>query len=167
MTIQRAIGLRSFLVVTVVLLAGLALPRASPPTPPPAPPTVHPVWHSSQAQRTRWGDDECDDCGSWLMDERLQHEKLLRDQGMLTKGDIVWGMAKIKPRVAACFDRFQVPGLANVGVTIEPDGHVEHASVSGSFHHTATGACVEEAVEDARFPPSKTATSINYPFMLR
>lgn len=76
-------------------------------------------------------------------------------------------MSKIKGKVAACYDLFKVPGLANVSVTIGGNGHVSNASVQGSFAGTPTGSCVEKAVKSASFPKAKNSQTIQYPFMLR
>ena len=86
----------------------------------------------------------------------------------LDKGQIVGGMGKVKGRVAACYEQFKVPGLANVAVTIGKSGKVQNAAVSGAFAGTPTGECVSKAVRSASFPPFKgAAQTINYPFMLR
>jgi len=86
----------------------------------------------------------------------------------LDKGAIVGGMSKVKGKVAACYDQFKVPGMANVAVTIAKSGTVQSASVSGAFAGTPTGSCVEKAVKSATFPKFKgAAQSINYPFILR
>jgi predicted Zn finger-like uncharacterized protein len=86
----------------------------------------------------------------------------------LDKAAIVGGMSKVKGKVAACYDQYKVPGMANVAVTIAKSGTVSSASVSGAFAGTPTGACVEKAVKSATFPKFKgAAQSINYPFILR
>jgi len=96
-----------------------------------------------------------------------QARRAAEDEGRVSKADVVRGMAAIKGRVAACYDRFRVPGMANVSLTITSEGLPTKVSVSGSFSGTATGACVEEAVGAARFPTAKYPRTINYPFMLR
>ena len=86
--------------------------------------------------------------------------------GFLSKSAVVAGMNAVKPKVAACYGRYQVPGMAIVNVEIAPWGRVNRATVNGMFAGTATGACVEQAVKTARFPVSKGFTT-PYPFQLR
>jgi hypothetical protein len=79
-------------------------------------------------------------------------------KGELTRGQIIWAMSKISPRVKSCYGK----GLLDVEVTIAPNGRVESAVVRGN-----SNPCVEEAVRAARFPPSQTQTKLDYPFLLR
>ena len=98
--------------------------------------------------------------------EAASNDANLPDQ--LDKGQIVGGMQRIKGRVAGCYDRFKVPGLAMVSVTIGTSGRVSSARTSGSFAGTPTGSCVEHAVKSASFPAFKgPSQTIQYPFMLR
>jgi predicted Zn finger-like uncharacterized protein len=86
----------------------------------------------------------------------------------LDKSAIVAGMSKVKGKVAACYDQYKVPGLANVSVTIAKSGSIQSASVSGAFAGTPTGACVEKAVKTATFSKFKgSPMTLTYPFMLR
>jgi hypothetical protein len=102
----------------------------------------------------------------WISD-CYQRGPIRTDDTRLQKADIVKGISEIKPRVSECFDRFGVRGLANVAVEISAKGRVTWAQVSGSFAHTPTGTCVENAVATATFPQAVRPTQVNYPFMLR
>ena len=73
----------------------------------------------------------------------------------LSKSAMIAGMNAVKPKVAACYGRYQVPGMSMVNVEIAPWGRVNRATVNGMFAGTSTGACVEQAVKTARFPVSK------------
>jgi predicted Zn finger-like uncharacterized protein len=88
-------------------------------------------------------------------------------QERLTRSQIQSGMRRIKPRIKKCYDRFKVPGMAMVKVTIGGSGRVSSVRVSGVFGGTPTGGCVTKAVRSARFPKSKNSTTITYPFQLR
>lgn len=85
----------------------------------------------------------------------------------LERSQIQAGMRKVKGRVKGCYDRFKVPGLAMVRVTISGSGKVSSARVSGLFAGTPTGSCVASAVKSARFARCKKSTTITYPFSLR
>src|SRR5262249_16637970 len=86
----------------------------------------------------------------------------------LKPGDIQRGMMQIHPRVQACYERFKVPGMVNVTVSINPSGRVSTAQVTGKFAGTATGVCIERAVKSAEFPrfSGPAMSGIDYPFML-
>jgi hypothetical protein len=85
--------------------------------------------------------------------------------GPISKMAVMRGMNAVKPAVARCYERYQIPGMAMVNVVIGRDGIVKRAVVSGRFEETPTGACVEAAVKTATFPPSD-GLSTPYPFML-
>ncbi len=86
----------------------------------------------------------------------------------LSRSDIQKGMRGIKGKVQGCYDRFKVPGLASVKVTIGRKGRVSNTKVKGVFAGTPTGSCVKKAAGGARFPKFKgTPFSITYPFILR
>ena len=77
-------------------------------------------------------------------------------------------MRSIKGQVQGCYDRFKVPGLASVQITIGRNGRVKGAKVKGVFSGTPTGSCVKKAARGARFPKFKgTPITITYPFILR
>ena len=83
-------------------------------------------------------------------------------------GVIQAGMRAIKGAVQRCYDRYKVPGLANVQVRIGRTGLVESARIRGIFSQTPTGACVAAAARRARFPRfTGDPITITYPFILR
>jgi hypothetical protein len=84
----------------------------------------------------------------------------------MRKMAVVRGMNAVKPQIAQCYQAYGVPGMAMVNVVIAPSGVVSSARVTGPFAATPTGACVEQAVLTARFPPSDGLTT-PYPFQLR
>jgi hypothetical protein len=84
----------------------------------------------------------------------------------LPKIAIVAGMNLVKPKIAACYSEFKMPGVAMVKVVIAQSGSVTSATVVGNFEGTPTGACVERAVETARFPPSD-GVQTPYAFQLK
>ena len=86
----------------------------------------------------------------------------------LGRSEIQRGMRGIKGKVQGCYDRYKVPGMANVQVRISGNGRVSTARVLGMFSGTPTGACVQTAARSARFPKFKgSPISIRYPFILR
>jgi len=86
--------------------------------------------------------------------------------GPLSKAALVAGLNAVRPNIAACYQRFLVPGVAMVNVVITKSGRVAKADVTGKFAGTPTGACIERAVKTARFPRSN-GISVPYPFMLK
>ena len=85
----------------------------------------------------------------------------------LSQGDLKKGMAPVAKKAADCYEKYQVPGLAQVKLTIEPSGKVAGAKVLGSYDGTPTGQCLLDAVSRASFPRSRSPLSLTYPFMLR
>jgi hypothetical protein len=86
----------------------------------------------------------------------------------LSRSQIMDGMRSVKPTVQACYERYKVPGLANVQVKIGNGGRVEKARTRGLFSDTPTGQCVAAAVRGARFPRfTGEPITITYPFILR
>ena len=86
----------------------------------------------------------------------------------LSRNDIQGGMRGIKGKVQGCYDRYKVPGLASVQITIGRAGRVTSTKVKGVFAGTPTGSCVQNAAKSARFPKFKgTPITITYPFILR
>src|SRR5262249_25616551 len=87
----------------------------------------------------------------------------------LLRPDIQRGMAAVKPHVNACYSQFNVPGIVNGTVTINPSGRVAAASAKDKFAGTPTGDCVARAVRAASFPRFKPSTgqmTVDYPFLL-
>jgi hypothetical protein len=89
-----------------------------------------------------------------------------RERNPLSSVAIVQGFNAVRPRLADCYRRFQVPGIAMANVVIARSGRVSKADVTGTFAGTPTGACVEEAARMARFP-SSDGLSTPYPFYVR
>jgi hypothetical protein len=86
----------------------------------------------------------------------------------LGRGQIQAGMRSIKQTVQACYDRYKVPGLANVQVRIARAGVVSSAKVKGMLKGTPTGRCVARAARRARFARfAGNPITITYPFILR
>jgi hypothetical protein len=86
----------------------------------------------------------------------------------LGKCDIVAGMGAVKLRVQECYERYRVPGLANVSMTIVRSGTVSRVSVMGPLSGTPTGSCIESVVSTAKFAEfTGHEQSINYPIMFR
>jgi len=86
----------------------------------------------------------------------------------LAQYQIQWGMHGVKGNVKRCYDRFKLPGLANVQVKIERSGRVSAAQVKGMFAGTPTGNCVQSALRRARFQRfTSDPITITYPFILR
>ncbi len=86
----------------------------------------------------------------------------------LSRSQIQGGMRRIKGRVQRCYDKFKVPGLANVQIKIGRNGRVGSARIKGIFSGTPTGACVVSAIRSASFPRFKgSPITITYPFVLR
>jgi hypothetical protein len=83
----------------------------------------------------------------------------------LSKSDLVLGMNALRPKVAECYARHQVQGLALVNVDIAY-GRVRSATVSGKFAGTPTGECVESAVMTGTFPTAQELKT-PYPFPLK
>jgi hypothetical protein len=61
-------------------------------------------------------------------------------------------LARLQTRVVQCHQRFQIDGVADVKVAVNPSGTVESASLAGEFEGTPTGDCIVRAVSAASFP---------------
>jgi hypothetical protein len=85
--------------------------------------------------------------------------------GPLSEVAFAAGLDAMKPRVHGCYTEFKVPGVALVTVKIGRNGKVGAAKVTGKFEGTPVGACVENAVKAATFPPSDGLTAV-FPFNL-
>jgi predicted Zn finger-like uncharacterized protein len=86
----------------------------------------------------------------------------------LGRGEIVNGMKSVKGRVQGCFDKYRVPGMANVTLTVARSGAVSGAKVKGIFAGTPTGACIQAAVRSATFSRFRgSPVTFDYPFILR
>ncbi len=85
----------------------------------------------------------------------------------LSQGDLKKGMGPVAKKAADCYEKYQVPGLAKVQLTIEATGKVSGAKVLGSYDGTPTGQCLLDAINKASFPKTRSPLSLTYPFMLR
>jgi len=86
----------------------------------------------------------------------------------LSKNDINKAMSTIRAQVMACFEKFNVPGMAQLDYIVSGNGSVLSIGVSGAFQGTPTGACVLDAARDARFPQfAREREQFTYPFFLR
>jgi hypothetical protein len=93
------------------------------------------------------------------------------EEGLLpeapSRESITQAMGAIKPRIQACYEKFQQTGIVNLQVTIAKTGRVTAASATGKFAGSDTGKCAASAVKSAVFPRFRTAQlKIDYPFML-
>jgi hypothetical protein len=85
----------------------------------------------------------------------------------LGREDIRRGMLAIRPAATACYQREHRAGTALVSLIIDPEGTVRSTELVGVLAGTPTGACVTEAVRQARFPRFKGAPmSVTYPFVI-
>jgi hypothetical protein len=88
--------------------------------------------------------------------------------GYINKSDVVAAMSAVKGFVANCYAAYRVPGLANLHITIAPDGSVSSVETFGNLAGTPEGKCIADVIlKKAHFPPHDEPASINYPFMLR
>ena len=78
---------------------------------------------------------------------------------------VVGALAAVQRKVAAC--KTTHGGVAEVEITVQNNGVVTHAVVSGDFAGTPEGSCVARAVREARFPPfQQPRFRVVYPFAL-
>jgi len=99
----------------------------------------------------------------WILVATL---RLISQENPISKTALIRGINQVRPRVAACYQTYKVPGTALVNIVIAKSGRVSSARVSGKFAGTPTGACVEAAVKTARFPASD-GFSTPFPFQLK
>ena len=86
----------------------------------------------------------------------------------LSKTLIADAMSKIRPRVFACYKKFQSPGTLELTYLVAGNGTVQSVVVGAAYAGTPTGQCVMEVAKDARFPPFKLdQQKFTYPFFLR
>ena len=74
------------------------------------------------------------------------------------------------PAVAAaqaCYDTYGVAGRAKLRLTVSGEGAILKLDQQGDFVGTPTGACIERAVKDVKFPRTrKPKTSFSFPIPL-
>ena len=86
----------------------------------------------------------------------------------LDSAEVTAVMHSVRPAVAACFERYHVPGMAVVNTVIAGTGHVASATVKGALAGTPTGDCVSSAVRAAGFKRfSGRPITIHYSYLLR
>jgi hypothetical protein len=77
----------------------------------------------------------------------------------------------MKPAVDAaqkCFEKYGVAGKAKLKITVAGDGTIARYEQQGDFANTPTGACIDKALEKARFPANgKPKTTISFPITLQ
>lgn len=86
----------------------------------------------------------------------------------LSTAAIATSMRQIQPDVMACFEKFHVPGNAQLAYIVGGNGLVQSIRITGAFDGTPTGSCVLDAGKNAKFARFKAARqSFTYPFLLR
>jgi len=101
------------------------------------------------------------ECAAALAPTDSPPDQLSRDQIKCT-------MANARPAAQACFQRFGASGAALVAVVIAPDGSVSSADTKGALAGSPPGACIADAIRQARFPQFTGAPmSITYPYVGR
>ncbi len=77
-------------------------------------------------------------------------------------------MQKAAPAIRECYETYQIPGLAQVRITVRgADGTVAKAELRGKFRGTPTGKCILDTVQNLIFPRFRKKTMrFVYPFYL-
>jgi hypothetical protein len=78
-------------------------------------------------------------------------------------------LSSVAPRALRCRQPGEPAGLANVVVEFAPSGRVKNARVDGPpLEHTATAACIADAMRMARIPAfSGAGGQVVYPITIR
>jgi hypothetical protein len=85
----------------------------------------------------------------------------------LTPAIVSDAMKDVVAAAKDCFEKLGVAGKAKLKLTITGDGYISRYEQQGDFAGTATGTCIDKALEKARFPASgKPKTTISYPINL-
>jgi hypothetical protein len=79
---------------------------------------------------------------------------------------VVHAMVKLGPGVAACFNRYNQAGEADLVIDVAPGGAIEHIHVDGQLGGTQQGECLARAATVVVMPPTDAPYSICYPFIL-
>jgi hypothetical protein len=108
-------------------------------------------------------------CGTGQAVVAREEPRRVTLQERLSPNAIRDGMGKIATLIQECYDRYQVPGLAEVAVTVDNTGAVTAVQVRGRFKDSpTTGQCLLDAVKKARFGTFKEATmTFQYRWFLR
>ena len=75
-------------------------------------------------------------------------------------------MNAVRGKIADCYARFQMPGIAMVNVVIARDGRVSSATVTGKLAGTPTGGLHRGGGQD-RDLPALGGLVTPYPFLLK
>ena len=86
----------------------------------------------------------------------------------LTPAMITDAMKPVVEAAQKCFEKNGVAGTAKLKITVAGDGTVARYEQQGDFANTATGSCIDKAIDKARFPASqKPKTTISFPIKLQ
>ena len=86
----------------------------------------------------------------------------------LSKDVISKAMGTLRAQVFACYEKYRVPGRAQLDYVIAGNGTVRSVRLEGAFLGTPTGTCVLEAAQNARFQSfAGERQQFSYPFFLR
>ena len=86
----------------------------------------------------------------------------------LTPAMITEAMKPVVEAAQKCFEKMGVAGTAKLKITVAGDGTVARYEQQGDFANTATGSCIDKAIDKARFPASqKPKTTISFPIKLQ
>jgi hypothetical protein len=75
---------------------------------------------------------------------------------------------RVKPLVDGCYQQYRVTGQVRITFTVMQNGVVQRAQVLPPFAGSSLGACLEDTLRTATFPPhTGPVQTITYPFTLR
>lgn len=109
-------------------------------------------------------------CGQTRVAVRREEPRRQTIPTRLSTRHIQDGMSRLNNLVQECYDRYQVPGLAEVSVTVKGDtGVVIKVDVLGKFKASpTTGKCLIEAVGKGKFPIFQASSmTFRYRWFLR
>ncbi|HLL22432.1 MAG TPA: molybdopterin-binding protein [Kofleriaceae bacterium] len=82
----------------------------------------------------------------------------------LGKPQIKAGVDKMRPKVLACAEQFEVKGTVKLSISVDPDGNVKDLSVV-TTPDGGLGECVASALRKAKFVKTTNGGSFTYPFV--
>ncbi|HVZ86278.1 MAG TPA: hypothetical protein VHG72_04875 [Polyangia bacterium] len=86
----------------------------------------------------------------------------------LTKATITDVMAKLRPQLYSCYEKFHVPGALVLSYVVGGNGTVQSVQVGSTFAGTPTGSCAADIAKATRFPGFKRERQqFKYLFYLR
>ncbi|MDX9999923.1 MAG: hypothetical protein RBU30_01370 [Polyangia bacterium] len=109
-------------------------------------------------------------CGQATAEVQREEPRRPSIQERLSTRQIQDGMTRLNSLVQECYDKFQVPGLAEVSVTVKGEtGLVTKVDVIGKFKDSpTTGKCVIDAVSKGKFPVFRANSMVfRYRWFLR